>query len=459
MLQWTDRGPWLLRLLLRWVATNGLLRYRLVFVLVLGVALLSLLAPLLRGWEGGEVWVHLRNEDEWPELDPPSSLPRRCSAKHAALEIAGVDPGLLRINLPPWQPKPDSNRTGIAYLAPCGLPHRLGIVARVFQQLYRPRDFFYYQVDRDRPGLRAALVERLGEPTNGLLPSNVVVANMPHAGRVYYWGHTANVFTAMHEMLRLSKDWQWVIHLHDGAYPVHAPEYMRQYLSERRGVNFMEVDPWDAKHWQASRLTMVHSCEAWVGRVSGQTFPQAEVTSNGFRWAQGGEWWAITRELATYFVDDRLRPFLNLMQYRINVEEIIWASMVLNIPGFAQLVANKLTWETFWCKKENCRDTRHSPTNLEDTLLDLYYPEFRSKLQDLFFVRTITPQRSEHLLAWLDARILWERNFFESPNFTVFPPSGFSYPRSPSSGLRRKRIRQPSPHPKGAPRRAEGGGE
>merc|ERR1712232_52262 len=119
-----------------------------------------------------------------------------------------------------------------------------------------------------------------------------------------------------------------------------------------------------------------------------------------------------------------------------NVEEIIWASMVLNIPGFAQLVASKLTWETFWCKSSSCRDTRHSPTNLDDMLMDTYYIDFRTKMQDLFFIRTITPSRSENLLTWLDARIAWEQWYYASPNFTGFPPSPPSHPpgrRSPGS--------------------------
>merc|ERR1711879_569682 len=100
--------------------------------------------------------------------------------------------------------------------------------------------------------------------------------DMPHVGRVYYWGHTKNVFAAIPVLLSLSKNWKWLAHLHDGAYPVHAPEYMRQYLSERPGVNFMDVRPWDPAHWHAEKSAMVHTCGTWAGCVKGQHFPQKE---------------------------------------------------------------------------------------------------------------------------------------------------------------------------------------
>lgn len=408
--------------------------------LILLVAFFSFLVPLQQSLPITDRF-HLRvvERESLPEFDVKSDLPRGCVAKHAALEVAGLDPNLVRIKLPPWQPQPESNRTGIAYIAPVGLPYRLGIVARVFGQLYRREDFFFYHVDRKYPGLRQALLERLAERFESrTLPPNVVVATMPHAGRAYYWGHTANVFAALHETLRLSGDWQWLIHLHDGAYPAHSPEYMREYLSARRGVNFMQLEPWDLNRWQASRSELVHSCESWVGPVANQHFPQAEVTAHGFHWAHGSEWWSITRELATYFADERLRPFLDLMQYRVDVEEIIWASAVQNIPGFAQLVASKVTWESYSCQVPQCRNSRQSPTNLEDTLQDLFYKEFREHLQDIFLIRPVTPSRSEGLLDWLDARIAWEVRYLTSHKHSGFPASPPAFP--PANSLDEPRF-------------------
>jgi len=355
----------------------------------------------------------------WPPHDSPATMPRACAAKHAALEVAGVDPGLVKVSLPAWRPQPLSTRTGIAYLAPCGLRHRLGVVVRVFNHLYRPADLFFYQVDQ-AANLKTNLTRRLASRFSGGLPSNVRIADMPYPGRVFYWGHTANAFAAIREMLLMSPDWEWLVHLHDGAYPVHAPEYMRVYLSQRRGVNFIQVDPWDKQHWQARNLGLVHSCEDWAGIVEGQFFPEAEVSANGFSWGMGSEWWVITRQVAAYLADDRLRPFLNLMQYRVNVEEIIWASILLNIPQFAELTDTKLTWDTFSCSLESCRETSHSPATLVDSAMGEYFDEFRPKLQDLFFLRTIVPSKSEGLLRWADDRISREIEYYKLYNDSGF---------------------------------------
>merc|ERR1712008_184940 len=139
---------------------------------------------------------------------------------------------------------------------------------------------------------------------------------------------------------------------------------MRNYLMNRPGVNFLDVKPWDPRNWETSKLWLIHACGSWVGIVAKQFFPQAEMESFGFSWQHGSEWWVITRELAEYFIDERLQSFRDLMQYRINVEEIIWASIVNQIPGFDQLVKPSLLWCAFNSIEEGTRDTVHSPVNI-----------------------------------------------------------------------------------------------
>lgn len=115
---------------------------------------------------------------------------------------------------------------------------------------------------------------------------------------------------------------------------------------------------------------------------------------------------------AMYFSDERLRPFLELMQYRINVEEIIWASVMMNLPGFSQLVSEPHTWETFSCQPLTCRDTLHSPANLEDSSFPELWSQISGQVHDIFFVRPMKLERGAEFVHWIDTLADRERRYY-----------------------------------------------
>merc|ERR1712183_471990 len=137
-----------------------------------------------------------------------------------------------------------------------------------------------------------------------------------------------------------------------------------------------------------------------------------EMQRNGFLWAMGDEWWVITRELASYFVDRSLQPLLQVMQHRVNVEEIFWASVVSNIPDFGQMIAESLVW-CFFSGTDDWRDAKHSPDNIVDDRFEAYADEIKLHGADYFFVRKVRIGRSDDLMHWLDGGIDRERRYYE----------------------------------------------
>ncbi|CAE8604623.1 unnamed protein product, partial [Polarella glacialis] len=210
---------------------------------------------------------------------------------------------------------------------------------------------------------------------------------------------------------RVNQSWQWVAHLHDGAYPLHSPEFMRHYLQERPGTNFMSCQMESASHWQWKALHLVHQCDKWVGLVEGQQFPHVEMQQNGFQWAGGSEWWVLTRELAAYMVDERLDELYRWMRHRCNIEEILWPSIAASIPGFDEVVVPSLYYFTFDGRAEQ-KDTKHSPVNLFDETIDVAALE--RLMPHNFFAVKVSVQKSRVLLRWLDGQIERERLHFEA---------------------------------------------
>lgn len=350
----------------------------------------------------------------WPEVDSPAEMPESCAGRQQRLEVFGIPANLWNVTLPPWNPvaAPTGAGASIAYLGSCGFRARLPLVTRVFSRLYRKGDYFLYMVDKfsDLPPreLSNALRSVIGRSA---LPSNAHVMSPEHSGRVYYWGHTANVLLGLRELLSRWPDWRWVVRIHDGSYPVHAPEFMRAVFRRQPGVNFLESSPMDLAHWHSRSLQLVHSCRKWAGLVSGQHFPHREISLYGFRWSQGSEWWTITRELAAYFADPQLRRFTEVMQYRVNVEEIMWASIAANIPGFDQLLGHRLLWQRF-SDVAGRRDTAHSPDNVFDDYAGEYLPDLQRSMPVISFLYKVSASRSKLLLSWLDAQMEGERLHF-----------------------------------------------
>mmetsp|Transcript_146906 Transcript_146906/g.469427 ORF Transcript_146906/g.469427 Transcript_146906/m.469427 type:complete len:137 (-) Transcript_146906:16-426(-) len=108
------------------------------------------------------------------------------------------------------------------------------------------------------------------------------------------------------------------------------------------------------------------------------------------------------------------------MEHRVNAEEVFWASVVSNIPGFSETIEESLVWRVF-SGSDDWREAKHSPDNIVDVRLHTYMAEIKRDWPDRFFIRKVVMGRSDDLLRWLDATIERERRYYEHPPGDLSP--------------------------------------
>jgi len=283
----------------------------------------------------------------------------------------------------------------LAYMIQVSFADKLPLVARVFHQIYDTQDIFDYFVDAQMMD-----VELLREVLPSPLPRNVAVRKAPHAG-YYYWPRVQILLDGLSKLLE--QRWDFVIHLSESDYPVHSAQWIRRALSQQRQRSFIKIRPrcsrlpeveQDNWYWW-HRNNPVASCESSFVpvEVSEVQFPMQEMEQRGFRFAYAPEWIILSRELAAYATSPELRDYKQLIGMHAAADEIFWATLVLNIPGFTQGIGS-MSWYIHW----NAGKPGHSPETLTEEHLPLI---LRDKAQYLF-VRKVDESTSGSLLSALD---------------------------------------------------------
>lgn len=307
--------------------------------------------------------------------------------------------------LPPW-PKVDltpatESRVTLAWLTQVSQKERLSMLPRVFKQIYDPMDTFLYLVDEGMLDL-SLVRENLPQP----LPPNVAIVASPHSG-YYHWPRVQVLLNGLKFLLDAEKQWDFVIHTSESDYPLHSLQWIRDTLSQQRRDVFLRIHPrcklknktvvksgW---YWW-SQDGAVASCEgAFIPHtVPGQRFPIEELEQQGFVFASAAEWMILPRELIQYVMQPELDVFKRLMAMHVAADEIFWATLVLNIPGFSRTI-NPQNWFMF----RSPDNFGHSP----DTLLQKHLELILDNRRNNFFLRKVDPGHSLALLDSIDTVI------------------------------------------------------
>jgi len=267
---------------------------------------------------------------------------------------------------------------------------------RVFNRLYNRFDLFLYLVDEERLDLDSVKKE-LPDP----LPPNVLALHTPHAG-YYYWPRVQVLLNGLKALL--SYQWDFAVHLSESDYPLHSVDWIRQTLALQRRHVFLKLNPRckvegrklvrsDWYWWTENEV--VASCEAAFQphSIQGVEYPLQELEQQGFVFAMAPEWLIVPRELVEYTALPELQPFKQLVGMHIAADEIFWATLVLNIPGFS-LTINPQSWFMF-----------RSPTNFghsPDTLRHIHLQKIIADRRMNFFLRKVDEGHSAALLNYLD---------------------------------------------------------
>lgn len=305
--------------------------------------------------------------------------------------------------LPPWDvakgTSAPSARPTIAFLTQVAFAKQLGLVRRMFNHLYAPDNVFLYLVDEEL--LRIDLLRSfLPEP----LPSNVHLQRAPHA-EYFVWPRVQVVLDGLSTLLQ--HQWDFVVHLSESDYVLHTLDWIRDAVALQRETNFIEVIPRcesaaagvetirDSWFWWPES-DAVASCGQSVNatRVIGASFPMKPMEARGFRFARGSEWAAMTRDLAQYAVAPELGQFRRLIGMHYAADEIFWATLVLNIPNFAQTVSQSPAWYIHW----DVYKLGHSP----DTLTEDDMQSIGLARNTCFFMRKLDAVTSSGLLLAID---------------------------------------------------------
>lgn len=299
----------------------------------------------------------------------------------------------------------------IAFLIQVAFAKQLPLVARAFAHIYGENDVFVYFVDRnmlDADKVRAVLPDPL--------PSNVFVEEAPHAG-YFYWPRVQVLLDEMNMMM--SHQWDFVIHMSESDYPVHRMSWIRQSLAKQRQTNFIDIAPKCWKHqrtgdviirednwyWWAEGGAVATCGSAFPPKVLDNVrFPVKQTEEKGFIWAAAPEWMILTRELVQYTLNPQLLDFKRFISMHSASDEIFWATLVLNIPGFKQTLSSQ-GW--FQYRPPN---SGHSPATLAGTHEHMLTPNRHL----YFFMRKVEEIESSDLLGDVD-RLLATSEEFPGP--------------------------------------------
>jgi len=303
--------------------------------------------------------------------------------------------------LPPWKiakdtAPPSREDIRLAFLIQVSDADKLSLVSRTFSHIYREDDVFVYLVDEtllDPARVRASLPDPL--------PSNVFVRSAEHAG-YYYWPRVSVLLQGFQDLL--DHDWDFVVHLSEADYPVHSMDWTRKSLALQRRTNFIQIKPRCTRkehdmalsqwYWW-SQKSAVATCgsKAEPQDVATVDFPMEDMEDKGFVFAESPEWVVLTREMVKYATSPALQPYRQLLSAHKAADEIFWATLALNIPGFTQTVSPQ-GWYMQWTAGHG-----HSP----DTLNLAHELPIVSQRRMHFFVRKVDERESSELLQRLDA--------------------------------------------------------
>lgn len=302
--------------------------------------------------------------------------------------------------LPPWPQKTPGPKEVespvLAYLIQVAFKSKLPLVARAFNHIYSPQDVFLYLVDEKLLD-PDTVVKALPSP----LPRNVAVQKSRHAG-YFYWPRVQVVLEGLVKLLQ--KPWDFAIHLSESDYPVHPTAWLRKTLGKQRQNNFIDLlprcekDAWGRSvsnwYWWGQHGA-VTSCEDKFEpkEVQRPPFPMDELERHGVRFGHSPEWLILTRELVDYATRPSLMHFRRLVGMHSAADEIFWATLVLNIPGFTQKLGGQ-TWFIHW----NPHAKGHSP----ETLTLHHWPEVLRDRERYAFIRKVDETLSDKLLSNLD---------------------------------------------------------